>query len=353
MYSDLSEDYTLGELVRKMPMISKNNSEGRRRAFTLMEVIVAVALFAMIISFTSVIFNVSADSYRMAMANNEIMLKFRAIVDQINTDFAGIDRKAPLAILCYYENDTDGNVQRYDQVMFFATGDFSSYNEVSGNILYSNAARIYYGQARTVDSGSTIEPWAQKNMATGEPTGILGRRQHVLTVDSSLTDWHGTPFGNFSTADNNREEYDKVSLSRWESISITEFGDLISSCMEVADTRPKIDFDDMASTLHNFLCDGISSFTVQLVETANWTSPTLERMQWFPINAFLNQYTNPLGAYWYVKDGADFTSSGVMWQFEPVRLKKIRAIKFTFTIRDKRGVIKGGRTFTHIVYLGE
>jgi hypothetical protein len=30
-----------------------------------------------------------------------------------------------------------------------------------------------------------------------------------------------------------------------------------------------------------------------------------------------------------------------------------RALKFTFTLYDSKGVIKGGRTFTHIVYLGE
>ena len=28
-----------------------------------------------------------------------------------------------------------------------------------------------------------------------------------------------------------------------------------------------------------------------------------------------------------------------------------RALKFTFTLYDSKGVIKGGRTFTHIVYL--
>lgn len=30
-----------------------------------------------------------------------------------------------------------------------------------------------------------------------------------------------------------------------------------------------------------------------------------------------------------------------------------RAFKFTFTLYDSHGVIKNGRTFTHIVYLGD
>ncbi len=30
-----------------------------------------------------------------------------------------------------------------------------------------------------------------------------------------------------------------------------------------------------------------------------------------------------------------------------------RALKFTFTLYDSKGVIKNGKTFTHIVYLGE
>jgi hypothetical protein len=30
-----------------------------------------------------------------------------------------------------------------------------------------------------------------------------------------------------------------------------------------------------------------------------------------------------------------------------------RALKFTFTLYDSKGVIKNGKTFTHIVYLGD
>ncbi len=30
-----------------------------------------------------------------------------------------------------------------------------------------------------------------------------------------------------------------------------------------------------------------------------------------------------------------------------------RALKFTFTLYDSKGIIKGGREFTHIVYIGD
>ena len=29
-----------------------------------------------------------------------------------------------------------------------------------------------------------------------------------------------------------------------------------------------------------------------------------------------------------------------------------KALKFTFTLYDSKGILKGGRTFTHIVYIG-
>ncbi|MHC4157360.1 MAG: type II secretion system protein [Planctomycetota bacterium] len=49
-----------------------------RRGFTLIELVVAVAILALISSFAGAIFSVSIDSHRTAMANAEIMRKLRA-----------------------------------------------------------------------------------------------------------------------------------------------------------------------------------------------------------------------------------------------------------------------------------
>ena len=95
-----------------------------KKAFTLIELVVAVAILAMVLSFAGVIFKVSIGAYRTATANTEIMQKLRAITDQLNADFKGIRKDAPLLI--WFRQDPDEPNQRYDQSMFFADGDFQS-----------------------------------------------------------------------------------------------------------------------------------------------------------------------------------------------------------------------------------
>ena len=43
-----------------------------------------------------------------------------------------------------------------------------------------------------------------------------------------------------------------------------------------------------------------------------------------------------------------WNSTNEVWGWNEIWPK---AIKFTFTLYDSKGIIKGGRTFTHIVYL--
>ena len=52
------------------------------KAFTLIELLVAIGILAVVMSFASVIFRVSIDAYRTAIANAEIMQKLRAITNQ-------------------------------------------------------------------------------------------------------------------------------------------------------------------------------------------------------------------------------------------------------------------------------
>ncbi len=54
------------------------------KAFTLIELVVAIAILVMVISFAGVIFKVSINSHRTATASAEIMRKLRAITDQFN-----------------------------------------------------------------------------------------------------------------------------------------------------------------------------------------------------------------------------------------------------------------------------
>ena len=100
-----------------------NNELQTKRAFTLIELVVAIAILAMMISFSSVIFKAGIGTYRTSVANTEIMQKLRAITDQLNADFKGLRKDAPMAI----EFVRDSNDVRYDKIAFFSNGDFSMF----------------------------------------------------------------------------------------------------------------------------------------------------------------------------------------------------------------------------------
>ena len=96
-----------------------------KKAFTLVELMVAVGILAIILSFSGIVFHASIDTYRVAAASSEIMRKFRAITDQLDTNFEGLLTDAPLMI--FFRQDPNDPNQRYDQIMSFAYGDFSSF----------------------------------------------------------------------------------------------------------------------------------------------------------------------------------------------------------------------------------
>ena len=53
-------------------------------------------------------------------------------------------------------------------------------------------------------------------------------------------------------------------------------------------------------------------------------------------NNYLGEHSLPYGVYWHPRNQ----------QWWP------KAIKFTFTLYDSKGILKNGRTFEHIVYIG-
>jgi len=371
------------------------------RAFTLIELVVAIAILVMMISFAAVIFKVGIGSHRTAAANAEIMQKFRAITDQLNRDFKDLRKDAPFMI--WFFQDTTDPDQRYDQIMFFADGDFQStqlydYGKVPvapsvpvivgpQGTVRGNTARIYYGQARVYAPmpASFIYPWFQKGQDSRNR--ILSRRRHILTSDPRLDIWPdpaniaGTfdmpappPFGNYRK--NDFYEHDSLSLAHWKIVDRTAYdGPILNGCF---DLRTIFDTRD-PNTFQRLMCRGVSSLTIQW---AYW-DPAYNRFHWFPSNdpdgngdpsdshfqlmlmngypaspgpgyanfnafgTFFNIPTNQIN-YWgpisdmMYKSGVYFPSD-----FYP------EAIKFTFTLHESKGIIKDGRVFTHIIYLGE
>ncbi len=261
-----------------------------RKAFTLLELTVAMALLAMMISFASLIFDMSIDTYRTATASAEIMQKLQAITGQLNADFKGLRISPPGMAKIAFENMSD---VRSDSIIFFANGDFQStgqYETQSGSkkTVTGNVAIIYYG---LVDAN-----------ATDPREKVLVRRQTILTSDSELEDLDLDQMG----------EYYRSSLSE---LVVDESFDV--NDMEVQ----SLNLDD-PNDLVMYMAKGVDNFTVQFAE---WNDSD-KKFDWVP------------------EDESEFEDY-------PVIITS--AFKFTFTLYDSKGILEEGKTFTHIVYLGD
>ena len=358
-----------------------------KKAFTLVELVVAVGVLAMMISFAGLIFNVSIDSYRQAGALTEIMQKARAITDQLDRDFKGLQKDAPMMIR-FHQLANPSNplvMDRYDQIMFFANGDFQSTQLYNGGVpalsgtapVIGNVARIHYGQANV----NLTYPWRQ----TGEyiRDRILARRRHILSADLNLEPWpdESDVVGTFSYPENELYEHDSLSLAKWKTVDIADYDTvIIPDCFD-DDKRPAIDFSSNPMIgLHKLMSQGVASFAVQW---AYWdkSDPLNPLLLWYPQGESYQTVGNSdfhlmdtvsinekqFGVYFNIPSSIPTTISG--WHnikdgnveyFDAANpgLKFANdfypdALKFTFRLYDSKGIIdiEDGQTFTHIVYL--
>jgi len=343
----------------------------KKRGFTIVEMLVAIGLLTALLAGSAVIFSVSVQAQRTAKATSEIARRLRAITDQLNADFAGLQKDAPLAIWFEYDSTT-GN--RHDQILFFADGDFQttkqykSTNDTIIGTISGNVARVYYGQADEIDYASRTN--TDKAVVNGyEVFKTLARRQHVLTEvvqdvindvevrlvvfpdpDADAADFVNTfvPFYDNGTeiVGNDVLEYDTVPLAWWQGTTnnMSSNNKLIETCftcLDYAVGRPGIDFAT-GQTLHMLMSEGVGSFEIQ-----RWSAMG---QRWVTIA------TDPDG------DGVDndfafgryFNMAGRVsvanWRGLPTLP---RALKFTFTLYDSLGIYENGKRFTHIVYLDD
>jgi len=355
-----------------------------KKAFTLVEMLVAVAVLAVIASFASVIFKVCIDSHRVTLANAEIMQKLRAITDQLNADFKGLRKDGEIFVAWlpieaqidlpdprFNDNDYDGDgFIRYDRIMFFANGDFQSYHQDDGDIR-GNVARISYMLAKRPGL-PVVDPCDQ---APGDR--ILARTQHILTADMELLpfvpddDWDEHDWYDWGAA-----EYDKTTLQQWKNIPLAEKAAMLSviTGVEVWSPTPTIVADDMGTqvdpgdpdSVHMLLCQGVGEFMIQ-----GWYEPQQRWLPEFPDLVYLTGIDLSFTGVWYPyrKIEGDPIAMGMVaiGGGEPLERDLFsrflneehfneipglgRALKFTFTLYDSKGIIKNGRTFSHIVYL--
>jgi len=279
--------------------VTNHGSRVTAKAFTLIELTVAVALLAMVLSFASVIFKVGIGAYRTAGANAEIMHKLRAITDQLNADFKGQiwNPKGKIS----FDFDSNKNV-RSDSIVFFANGDFQSTGQYDGKTVVGNVAGIFYGQAANPDpySGAPEEK-------------ILVRRQTMLTPDRTLPPLNLDELGEYCNEEKKSSLADLIADQ-------AAYPDGNTPEMRKLMERPDLDPDN-PNHLVMYMAEGVDDFTIQCAGSDG----TNKFNEWRPSNADIGQN--------WLKD------------FRP------SALKFTFTLYDSKGIIKGGRTFTHIVYL--
>lgn len=355
-----------------------NNRNKTKKAFTLVELLVAIGILAIVLSFASIIFRVSIDAHRTAIANVEIMQKLRAITDQLNADFKGLRKDGEIFVTWAatpvsagnVDNDLDG-YERFDRIMFFADGDFYSYRvNPADPLIRGNVARVAYILAKR--KGVVAQGQAPDKR-------MLVRTQHILTADSSLA----AVFDPNNAGEqqlyrwNNHLEYEKMTLDEWKMIPWTQKQDMLSVICDVKVGQSDIseqargaDVDpNDPDSIHLLLCEGVGEFKIQ-----GWNDA---RQRWIPevdpdgdgTLSDTDFIPDALGTGLHAEE-----IPGVLYPYPPnggVQLNNInypreqvdeanfdlipglgRALKFTFTLYDSKGVIKEGRTFTHIVYLG-
>jgi len=326
---------------------------------------------------SGMVFKTTVSAHRAAGATIEVSRNLRAITEQINTDLRGLRKDAPLAV--WFERDP-ATGQRYDQIQFFADGDFQTTKQyddgTADTTVYGNMARIYYGHAWIADTAETAVIKDYYDVLNFDGTVdrgslALARRTHILTSNLNLMPRFDVPNFNttFNSLDNDGYEYDLATLTDWNNLcqDTANCNQLIETCFSnyndyTLGGRPKIDYHDF-ETLHLLLSQGIIQMQIQWAYTADdlGTPGSFTGFRWFPsddpagdgsvASDFSGQ--SQFGYYYNMPVGVDPDMDGDglpdgVWG----TLTAIpRALKFTFVLRDSNGVFADGKTFTHIVYL--
>jgi len=336
-------------------------------AFTIVEMLVAMALAVIVMGLASVIFARAVTAYRKAEAAMEITRRADAICQQLTTDFRGLRKDAPLAV--WFERDGFG--RHYDQILFFANGNFQTIKQylydTNGNgaidvnakerTVSGNLSRIYYGHGVEIQTDNTgVNIVASVNYPQ---SGLLSRRAHLLTSDTTLF-YKTFDMANFNATflplNNNLLEYDMASLSDWKTVVSDQ-----TNCNRIIQTslknnndpattgRSTIDIKNYRKTLHLLLSEQVRHFQVQWAYQGIDRNPAevFDGVKWWPDEAAVFEqgiYFNMPGGTTEPKwDTAD--NKGFAAGFMPT------ALKFTFTLYDSKGLFPEGRTFTHIVMI--
>lgn len=384
----------------------RTHSDDRRRVggFTIMELLVAMALLMILVAISGVVFRVAVNAYRTAVATSEILRKYRAIVDQLDADFSGLRKDGEIFIAWVPGIDrTDDGVDiveefnRFDRILFFSTGstNFDTYNlwpelpwvgatinDVQKVVIRNTTARICYMLAK---DGQDRPAEAQDPRKR-----VLARSQHVYTsqhicqtnpVNGETANINPTLFpdpanlNTFTAYLNNYYEFDTLLDTDWrdlpwedlpeqspKAIMLEQITDIELSSGEQPGRGLQYD-ENNPRTHHLVLSQGVGQFAVQ-----GW-SDQLQR--WVPEvdpngdGNFSDTDFRPNGTginsrsvigllypgkFLYMNGQPNNPGDLVETNFDNIPGLG-RALKFTFTLYDSNKVFPEGKTFTHIVYL--
>jgi prepilin-type N-terminal cleavage/methylation domain-containing protein len=366
-----------------------------KKAFTIIELLVAMGLLSVLIAISGLVFSTAVRASRAAAATMEISAKLQAFTQQLDADFGnGHLQKDGEFLLIWVPSpelkrdgtilDEDGNgipdrYLSYDRILFFtANGEtLQSYNEqitTSGSTkpVYSTEARLFYGFGRD----------AQDTRAYNEPNPVkrmFCRTQHLYTSDTDLPlfpdlsgTWDPADFVKKNFWDNVAlkpgYEYQTMDKIAWFNIPgsikedmLTSMMDIIISPSTVVPGCPQVDLTSpqkTAATVHQLFMQGVGQFRVQIWYLGRWY-PEIDRNgdgDYSDSDYYVTSgeiVTNSVGGIWNINDDASHFSIYFVDPSIPLPLSIpfTSALKFTFTLYDSNGVFKDGKTFTYIVYI--
>jgi len=273
-----------------------------KKGFTLVEVVTAIGILVVVVVFTGIIFKSSIESYRIAGANAEIIQNLQTITTQLDRDFSQIRRDGWLAIRVKEQTNirsvTQADKDKHitvpsvwmDRIYYFTTGDFQSWFDAGTR---SNIARVYFGHDSDSLNDFNNIPLNQCKLARDVLLITPGiTTQDIL--DRKLFDCNNVNFVQFVSNPNAVEDYNNL---------------LTKSIL--AGTN--------SDNVRQLMCENVGELKIEWINAQNAYSGN--RLNWLS------------GTPGHVVND---------WP---------KAIKFTFTLYDSKGILKDGSRFTHIVYL--
>ena len=305
-----------------------------RKAFTITELLVAIGLLAAVLAVSAIIFNYSIEAQRAASATAEIMRTLRAITDQLNINFAGLQKDGYL-ILRSEENNPPGDTNNIDALYFFSISEGNFFQSWENSDIWSNMARIFLGHSKT-----TID----SNHLPGN-----------LTLDMLLLT-PGHPSG---------LDYNDANFAECQHSIISCLGEDPNQVL--SSNRPDVNMAHDPNDARRLLAKNVGSFKIEW--TYGWFRPTdPDKIVWWGLNQPLSAESSlvkPGGIPVLPAEISSITAAiqenknagpppyyTVQWnpsnqQYWP------KALRFTFMLYDSKGIIKNGRRFEHIVYIGQ